>query len=132
MSKANFFKEQLPCLAAGLVLLLLPLLLSDFRLNLMGKFLTFAIVAVGIDLIWGYTGILVPRPRSFFSLGAYSMAMYLKLGSEELPDFMMWSGLLDLPWFWKPFKHLCFAFPSVILIPMTFALLIGFSTFRAG
>jgi urea transport system permease protein len=59
------------------------------------------------------------------------MAMYLKLSSEDLPDFMMWSGLLDLPWFWKPFKHLWFALPMVILIPMAFALLIGFSTFRA-
>ncbi len=131
MHKNDFLKEQLPCLAAGLALLLLPLLLSDFRLNLMGKFLSFAIVAIGIDLIWGYTGILSLGHGVFFSLGAYSMAMYLKLCSEDLPDFMMWSGLLDLPWFWKPFRHLWFALPMVVIIPMAFALLIGFSTFRA-
>jgi len=127
----NLFKEQLPYLAGALVLLLLPFILSDFRLNLMGKFLTFAIVAIGIDLIWGYTGILSLGHGVFFSLGAYCMAMYLKLGSEDLPDFMMWSGLLDLPWFWKPFKHFWFALPMVAIVPMAFALLIGFSTFRA-
>ncbi len=94
--------------------------------------LTFAIVAIGLDLIWGYTSILSLGHGVFFSLGAYSMAMYLKLGAEDLPDFMMWSGLLDLPWFWKPFEHVWFALPMAVCIPMAFALLIGFSTFRAG
>src|SRR5271157_3052831 len=93
------------------VLLVLPLLLSDFRLNLLGKFLTFAIVALGIDLLWGYTGILTLGHGVFFSLGAYAMGMYLKLQSESLPDFMTWSGLTELPWFWKPFAHVWFALP---------------------
>jgi len=132
IGKSKSFKEHLFYWAAGLLLLLLPLFLSDFRLNLMGKFLTFAIVAIGIDLIWGYTGILSLGHGVFFSLGAYAMAMYLKLGAEDLPDFMMWSGLLELPWFWKPFQYAWLALPMAVCIPMAFALLIGFSTFRAG
>lgn len=126
-----FFKKDWPILGAAIVLFLLPLVLSDFRLNLMGKFLTFAIVAVGLDLLWGYTGILSLGHGVFFSLGAYAMAMYLKLQAEELPDFMGWSGLDALPAFWKPFHHFWFALPMVILVPATFALIIGFPTFRA-
>ena len=113
------------------VLLVLPLVLSDFRLNLLGKFLTFAIVAIGIDLIWGYTGILSLGHGVFFSLGAYAMAMYLKLQSESLPDFMMWSGLTELPWFWKPFSHAWFAIPMAVLVPVAVAVIIGVPTFRA-
>lgn len=113
------------------VLLALPLVLSDFRLNLVGKFLTFAIVALGIDLLWGYTGILTLGHGVFFSLGAYAMGMYLKLQSESLPDFMTWSGLSELPWFWKPFSHAWFALPMAILVPVAVALVIGIPTFRA-
>ena len=113
------------------VLLVLPLVLSDFRLNLLGKFLTFAIVAIGIDLIWGYTGILSLGHGVFFSLGAYAMGMYLKLQSESLPDFMMWSGLTELPWFWKPFLHAWFAIPMAVLVPVALAVIIGIPTFRA-
>jgi len=113
------------------VLLLLPFVLSDFRLNLLGKFLTFAIVALGIDLVWGYTGILTLGHGVFFSLGAYAMGMYLKLQNESLPDFMMWSGLTELPWFWKPFVHVWFAIPMAILVPVAVAVIIGVPTFRA-
>ena len=87
------------------VLLALPLLLSDFRLALVGKYLAFAVAAVGLDLLWGYAGVLSLGHGVFFSLGAYSMAMHMKLQSEELPDFMVWSGLEQLPWFWEPFRH---------------------------
>jgi len=59
------------------------------------------------------------------------MAMYLKLQGEDLPDFMMWSGLTELPWFWKPFKHLWFALPMVVLVPVAVAVIIGIPTFRA-
>ncbi|QCQ21993.1 urea ABC transporter permease subunit UrtC [Desulfoglaeba alkanexedens ALDC] len=113
------------------VLLVLPLVLSDFRLNLLGKFLSFAIVAIGIDLIWGYTGILSLGHGVFFSLGAYAMGMYLKLQSESLPDFMMWSGLTELPWFWKPFSHAWFALPMAVLAPVVLAVIIGIPTFTA-
>ncbi len=125
-------KRNWSYIIAAIALLLLPLVLSDFRLNLLGKFLTFAIVAVAIDLIWGYTGILSLGHGVFFSLGAYCMGMYLKLQAEELPDFMMWSGLEEVPWFWKPFQHFWFALPMAIIIPAVFAMLIGIPTFRAG
>ena len=83
-----------------------PFYLSDFRLNQLGKFLTFAIVAVGLDLIWGYGGMLSLGQGLFFSLGAYGFAMYLKLQASgaKMPDFMFWSGLKELPWFWAPFS----------------------------
>jgi urea transport system permease protein len=133
--KSRFFRSLLnshgALLLCCVVLLVLPLLLSDFRLNLLGKFLTFAIVALGIDLLWGYTGILTLGHGVFFSLGAYAMGMYLKLQSESLPDFMMWSGLTELPWFWKPFAHPWFALPMVILVPVAVAVIIGIPTFRA-
>lgn len=129
--KYPFWKGRGALLCAAMLLLLLPLGLSDFRLNLMGKFLTFAIVAIGLDLLWGYTGVLSLGHGVFFSLGAYCMAMYLKLQAEELPDFMIWSGLTALPWFWKPFRHLWFALPMALILPACFALLIGLPTFRA-
>lgn len=124
-------KRNGPSLAALLVLLCLPLLLSDFRLNLMGKFLTFAIAAIGLDLLWGYAGVLSLGHGVFFSLGAYCLAMYLKLQGEELPDFMVWSGLAGLPWFWRPFRHLWVALPMALIVPALFALIIGWPTFRA-
>jgi urea transport system permease protein len=121
-----------PYIVSAIVLFMLPLVLSEFRLNLLGKFLTFATVAIAIDLIWGYTGILSLGHGVFFSLGAYCMGMYLKLQAEELPDFMMWSGLEEVPWFWKPFQHFWFALPMAVLVPAVFAMLIGIPTFRAG
>jgi len=126
-----FRKAQWPYILAALSLFLLPLILSDFRLNLLGKFLTFAIAAIALDLIWGYTGVLSLGHGVFFSLGAYCMAMYLKLQAEDLPDFMVWSGLTDLPWFWKPFKHLWVALPMAVIVPAVFAIIIGIPTFRA-
>lgn len=114
------------------VLFLAPLFLSEFRLNLLGKFLAFAILALGIDLIWGYTGILSLGHGVFFGLGAYSMAMYLKLEASNgrLPDFMEWSGLSKLPWFWQPFENLWFAVIMAILLPMALAAILGYFTFR--
>src|SRR3954462_8360928 len=87
-------------------LLAAPLVVPDFRLNLLGKFVTFAIAAVALDLIWGYSGMLSLGQGVFFGLGGYVMAMYLKLEASggHLPDFMSWSGLTDLPWFWQPFR----------------------------
>ncbi len=125
-------KRNWSYIIGAIILLVLPLVLSDFRLNLLGKFLTFAIVAIAIDLIWGYTGILSLGHGVFFSLGAYCMGMYLKLRAEELPDFMMWSGLEQVPWFWRPFHHFWFALPMAIIVPAVFAMLIGIPTFRAG
>ncbi len=109
-----------------------PLYLNDFRLNLLAKCLAFAIVALGLDLLWGYTGILSLGHGVFFGLGAYAMAMHLKLVSSgsRMPDFMDWMGLTKLPWFWEPFKSFAFAAFMGIVIPAGLALVLGFFTFR--
>ncbi|MHB1652616.1 MAG: urea ABC transporter permease subunit UrtC [Desulfitobacteriaceae bacterium] len=119
-------------IVAILLLFVAPLTLSEFHLNLLGKFLAYAILALGIDLIWGYTGILSLGHGVFFGLGAYCMAMYLKLEAShgKLPDFMVWSGLSDLPWFWQPFQHAWFAIGMAILLPILIASLLGILTFR--
>lgn len=112
--------------------------LSDFRLNQFGKFLAFAILALGLDLIWGYCGVLSLGQGVFFGLGAYCMGMYLALqiGSEsvygsELPDFMVWTQVQELPLFWYPFKSFWGGFLGALLVPMLFALLFGFLAFRS-
>ncbi len=124
-------KEKFALLVFG-ILFLAPLFLSDFRLNLLGKYLSFAIVALAIDLIWGYTGILSLGHAVYFGLGAYAMGAYLKLQGGGLPDFMLWSGLSELPWFWKPFQHVWLALPLAIILPVIISLLIGIPTFRVG
>ncbi len=115
-----------------------PAALSDFRLNLLGKFLALAILALGIDLIWGYTGMLSLGHGVFFGIGGYCMAMYLKLQvgaagtyQTDLPDFMTWNGLTELPWFWKPMHHFSIAMLSAILAPALCATLLGLLTFRS-
>ncbi|WP_108994821.1 urea ABC transporter permease subunit UrtC [Paenibacillus agaridevorans] len=119
-------------LVAAAALFSAPLVFSDFRLNLLAKFLAFAIVALGLDLIWGYTGILSLGHGIFFGLGAYAMAMYLKLEASggKLPDFMGWSGLKELPLFWMPFENFGAAVALGILIPALLALGLGYFTFR--
>lgn len=115
-----------------MLLALAPLFLSDFRLSLLGKFLAYAIIAMGIDLIWGYTGILSLGHGVYFGLGAYCMAMHLKLAANpgELPDFMSWSGVESLPWFWVPFHSAGAAFLLALIIPMIVAFILGYFTFR--
>ena len=112
--------------------------LSDFRLNQFGKFLCFAILALGLDLIWGYCGVLSMGQGVFFGLGAYCMGMYLALqiGTEsvygsELPDFMVWTQVKELPLFWYPFKSFAGALVGAILVPVLFATLFGFLAFRS-
>lgn len=115
-----------------LVLMILPLFISGFRLNLMGKYLAFAIVAIGLDLLWGYTGVLSLGHGIYFGLGAYIMAMYLKLEASGggLPDFMLWSGIRELPTFWAPFQYPGVAIVGAIVIPIILASLLGYLTFR--
>src|SRR5574341_2386395 len=112
--------------------------LSDFTLNLFGKFLAFAILALGLDLIWGYTGILSLGHGVFFGLGAYAVGMYmmLSIGTESvygstLPDFMVWNQVKELPFFWKPFYSFGVALAGAILAPTLFALVFGFLAFRS-
>ena len=110
---------------------------SDYYLNLFGKYLAFAILALGMDLIWGYTGILCLGQAIFFGIGAYSIGMTMMLeGSglgvygEPVPDFMVWNQVTQLPLFWKPYKYFLFALGSSILLPAAVRALIGFLTFR--
>ena len=110
---------------------------SDFTLNLFGKFLAYAILALGLDLIWGYTGILSMGHGVFFGLGAYCMGMYLTLeiGGEgvyqsKLPDFMVWNQVKELPLFWKPFYSFFFTTLAVALVPGLLAAVFGFLAFR--
>ena len=119
--------------AAIVLLVVAPLLLSDFRLNLMAKFLCFAILAVGIAFAWGKGGMLVLGQGIFFGLGGYCVAMFLKLeeaGPGQLPDFMVWSGVEQLPLLWRPFQHAWFALPAAVLLPMGIAALLGALVFR--
>jgi len=115
-----------------------PLRVSDFTLNLFGKFLTYAILALGIDLIWGYAGVLSLGHGVFFGLGAYVMGMHLMLEigakgvyQNVLPDFMVWNRVTELPLFWKPFYSAWFTLLAVVLVPGLFAAIFGFLTFRS-
>jgi urea transport system permease protein len=125
--------QWVPIALFAVLLAIAPSFLSDFRLNLLGRFLTYAIVALGLNLIWGYGGMLSMGQGIFFGLGAYAMGMYLKLeaGGKELPDFMSWSGLDKLPLFWEPFRSPIFAIAMAILVPALLAVLIGFPIFRS-
>ena len=118
---------------AVLLLVVAPLTLSEFRLSLMGRFLTFGMVAMSLSLIWGYGGMLCLGQGLFFALGAYAMGMYLKLeaSGESLPDFMLWSGVRELPWFWVPFQSPLVAILAAIIVPMLLAGLVGYFIFRS-
>src|SRR4029453_11923829 len=111
-----------------------PLVLSDFRLDLLSKYLCYGIVAIGIGLAWGRGGLLLLGQGVFFGLGGYAMAMHLKLadaGPGNLPDFMqLYGGVEELPWWWRPFANPVFALAATVVLPMLVALLLGFLVFR--
>jgi urea transport system permease protein len=128
-------------LLAAVILLVFPLLLDVFRLNLMGRYLTYAFVAVGLVLCWGYGGILSLGQGVFFGLGGYCLAMFLKLEASTpeataiqstpgIPDFMDWNQLTALPWFWEPFKSLPVALIAIVVVPTVFAYIIGVAMFK--
>jgi urea transport system permease protein len=114
------------------LLIVAPFVLPEFRLNLLARFLTYAIVAIGLDLIWGYTGILSLGHGVYFGLGAYCTAMYLKLEATggKMPDFMAWSGVDQMPWFWQPFRSPLFALIAAIVVPTILGALLGYAAFR--
>lgn len=118
--------------ALAALMLLAPAFLSEFRLSLLGKFLAYAVLAMGLDMIWGFTGILSLGHGVYFGLGAYGMAMHLKLAAspEGLPDFMSWSGVEKLPWFWAPFQSAGAAIVLSLLVPTVVAFILGYLTFR--
>src|SRR5258708_1373233 len=128
-------------LIAALILVVLPISLDIFRLNLVGKYLTYAFVAVGLVLCWGHTGILSLGQGLFFGLGGYCMAMFLKLEAASaantkiqstpgIPDFMDWNQITALPFFWVPFKSLPFTLIAVIAVPSLAALVFGAALFK--
>jgi urea transport system permease protein len=93
---------------------------QGFRVGLLGRFMALGIAALGIDLIWGYTGLLSLGHGIFFALGGYAFAMFLllqQLPPGQLPDFFNLNGVTDLPWFWQPFASLPFTIGAIILIP---------------
>ena len=142
-------RERWAFLAAALLLVVVlpalnalpqgsPIHVSNFTLNLFGKYLTYAILALGIDLIWGYAGVLSLGHGVFFGLGAYAMGMHLMLeiGAQGvyqnvLPDFMVWNRVTELPLFWKPFYSAVFTLFAVVVVPGIVALIFGFLTFRS-
>jgi len=107
----------------GLILLLLALApygLSAYYLSLLGRFLALSVLALGLTLVWGRAGILSLGQGVFFGLGAYALAMHLEsvsLSPGDLPDFMQWSGVTQLPWWWRPFEAPWVAMAAVVLVP---------------
>lgn len=126
---------------ALLLFLVLPLSLDIFRLNLVGKYLTFTFVALGLVMLWGKCGVLSLGQGVFFGLGGYCMAMFLKLEASDpestkiqstpgIPDFMDWNQLTALPSFWVPFKSLPFTLIAVVLVPTIVAFIVGLAMFK--
>ena len=141
--KAWIQRYQLASMVLLVVLLavVLPLTLDIFRLNLVGKYLTYAFVAIGLVMVWGYGGVLSLGQGVFFGLGGYAMAMFLKLEASDpvstaiqstpgIPDFMDWNQITALPALWVPFKSLPFALVAVIAVPTLLAFIISFAMFK--
>ncbi|MDR1519869.1 MAG: urea ABC transporter permease subunit UrtC, partial [Planctomycetota bacterium] len=112
---------------------------SDYTLTLLGKYLTYAILALSVDLIWGYLGILSLGHGAFFALGGYALGMHLMrnigsrgvYGNAELPDFMVFLNWRELPWFWRGMNHFPLAFLMVFLAPSLLALIFGWLAFAS-
>jgi urea transport system permease protein len=126
---------------AVFIFIVMPLWLDIFRLNLVGKYLTYAFAAVGLVMVWGYGGILSLGQGVFFGLGGYCMAMYLKLEASDpvstthqttpgIPDFMDWNQVTQLPLFWEPFHSLIFTLAAVIMVPLVLAYVISTAMFK--
>ena len=113
--------------------------LPGYWLTLIGKYLCYGMLALAVDLIWGYCGILSLGHAAFFSLGGYAMGMYLMrqigrrgvYGDPILPDFMVFLNYKSLPWFWHGFNHFPFALVMMLLAPALLALVFGWFAFRS-
>jgi len=116
-----------------------PLHISTYTVTLLGKYLAFALLAMAVDLAWGYLGILSLGHGAFFALGGYAMGMYLMrqigdrgvYGNPELPDFMVFLNWESLPWFWYGFDMFWFAALMVMLVPGLLAFIFGWLAFRS-
>jgi urea transport system permease protein len=144
----NQFKTWIASKGLGSVLVLalllavvFPLVFDIFRLNLVGKYLSYGFVALGLVMLWGYGGVLSLGQGVFFGLGGYAMAMFLKLEASDpittkiqstpgIPDFMDWNQLTALPLWWQPFEHLPFALFAVVAVPTILAFVIGYAMFK--
>lgn len=126
---------------AIILVVLMPLGLDVFRLNLIGKYLSYAFVAIGLVLCWGHGGILSLGQGIFFGIGGYCLAMFLKLEASTpeataiqstpgIPDFMDWNQLTELPWFWEPFNSLPLTLILIVAVPVAFAYIFGMATFK--
>ncbi|MDB4987953.1 MAG: urea transporter permease subunit UrtC [Myxococcaceae bacterium] len=124
-----------------LILVVFPLTMTAFRLGMVGKYLTYAFVALGLVLCWGFGGILSLGQGVFFGIGGYCMAMFLKLEASDkvataiqstpgIPDFMDWNQLTELPLFWIPFQSLTFTLFAIPILPGLLALVIGLAMFK--
>jgi urea transport system permease protein len=146
--KATKFELWSVAVAAFVMIILLPALnatregsflhVSNFTINLYGKYLCYGLLAISVDLLWGYTGLLSLGQALFFTLGGYMMGMHLMrmigtLGQyhQSIPDFLVFLGWSKLPEFWKPFASFPFAFLMAMLLPGTLALVFGFLAFRS-
>jgi urea transport system permease protein len=134
-------------LAIGLALPLLnqlmprtsALYMPSYILQLIGKYLCYASLALAVDLVWGFCGILSLGHAAFFALGGYCMGMYLMrqigtrgvYGNPLLPDFMVFLNYPELPWFWHGFSHFWFAGPMIVIVPSLLALALGWFAFRS-
>jgi urea transport system permease protein len=113
--------------------------LSPFGITLIGKYLCYGMLALAVDLIWGYCGILSLGHAAFFSLGGYAMGMYLMrqigtrgvYGDPILPDFMVFLNWKELPWFWYGFDKFVFAMLMVVVVPAILAWVFGWFAFRS-
>jgi urea transport system permease protein len=132
----KLFRRLVPWILLAIAFFVLPAFLSDFRLNLFGRYFALAITALAIDLIWGYTGLLSLGQGIFFSLGGYAVAMYLMLntkseaGGNGIPKFFENYGVEQLPFFWQPFWSPGFTLIALWVIPAIVAGLVGYLIFR--
>ena len=150
ISELHSFKGWLfNFLLLGLAVVLLPLLniwlpedsvwhVPNYMFSLLGKYLCYALVALAVDLIWGYTGILSLGHGVFFSIGGYAMGMYLmrSIGKEgvyksDLPDFMVFLDWKELPWYWYGFDNFVFTLLVILVIPGLLAFIFGYFAFRS-
>lgn len=143
-SETSLFKQRewvALAILATLILLVLPAAVDVFRLNLVGKYLTYAFVALGLVLCWGLGGILSLGQGIFFGLGGYCMAMFLKLEASTpeatkiqstpgIPDFMDWNQVTELPFWWQPFHSFGFTLIAIVAVPTAFAYVIGAAMFK--
>ncbi|MGH8557061.1 MAG: urea ABC transporter permease subunit UrtC [Methylococcales bacterium] len=113
--------------------------MGTYTVTLIGKFLTYALLALALDLVWGFCGILSLGHGTFFALGGYAMGMYLMrqigtrgvYGNPILPDFMVFLNWKELPWYWHGFDEFWFAMAMVVLVPGVLAFVFGWLAFRS-